>query len=468
MTLQIYNTLTRKQEEFQSIEPGKVRMYVCGPTVYADAHIGHAMAAIVFDMVRRYLIYRGYEVRFATNFTDVDDKIIRRAQETGQDPIQMAQYYADEYLRHLRDLNVMPADIYPKVSETMPQIIELIEGLLEQGFAYPLDGDVYFRVSKDEDYGKLSQRRLDEALSGTRVAEDERKEHPGDFALWKAAKPGEPSWPSPWGPGRPGWHIECSAMCLYHLGEQIDIHGGGNDLIFPHHENEIAQTESYTGKSFARYWMHNGMVQLAGEKMSKSLGNLITVDEFLKDHSSDTLRLLIFSGHYRKPVAFTQESIASAERALARLTGGLRPSKGETTTGPAADTLRVATENARAGFIAAMDDDFNTASAIATLFELVRAINTAREAGVTGPFYEAAQSTLRELGGVLGLTFEVPATEPVNDIAARPFVDLLVEVRSEMRALKQWVVADRIRDRLKELGVVLEDTPAGTQWRFGE
>jgi cysteinyl-tRNA synthetase len=469
MTLQIYNTLTRRKEPFTPIEPGKVRMYVCGPTVYADAHIGHAMAAIVFDVVRRYLIYRGYEVRFATNFTDVDDKIIRRANERGEDPIRLAEHYANEYLRHLRDLGVMPADVYPKVSETMDEIRSLIEELWRKGYAYELDGDVYFRVSKDDDYGKLSQRKLSEALSGTRVAEDARKEHPADFALWKAAKPGEPSWPSPWGPGRPGWHIECSAMCLHHLGEEIDIHGGGNDLIFPHHENEIAQTESATGHNFARYWMHNGMLQLAGEKMSKSLGNLITIDEFLKDHSSDALRLVIFSGHYRKPVVFTPETIAGAERSLSRLNGALRPAKGNKTVGAEADALRVATEKARMAFIEAMDDDFNTASAIAVLFELARAINSGRSAGVSGPFYQAAQATLRELGGVLGLTFAQPHNgEASQDIAARPFIDLLVEVRSELRALKLWETADSIRDRLNALGVVIDDTPTGPQWRFRE
>lgn len=468
MTLHLYSTLTRQKEEFRPIEPGKVRMYVCGPTVYANAHIGHAMAAIVFDMVRRYLIYRGYAVRYATNFTDVDDKIIRRANETGQDPIKMAQHYADEYLRHLRDLNVMAADIYPKVSDTMPQIVEFIEGLIERGYAYRLEGDVYFRVTKDADYGRLSGRKLEEAITGTRVAEDERKEHPGDFALWKAAKPGEPAWPSPWGPGRPGWHIECSAMCLHHLGEEIDIHGGGNDLIFPHHENEIAQSESLTGKLFARYWMHNGMLQLSGEKMSKSLGNLITIDEFLQNHSSDALRILIFSGHYRKPVAFTDESIEGAERALTRLISGLRPSKGAKTVGPAADALREATENARVSFIAAMDDDFNTSSALAALFDLVRAINTARNAGVNGPFYAAAQSTLRELGGVLGLVLADPAGEATPDVAATPFIDLLVAVRNDLRTAKQWAAADKIRNGLKELGVALEDTPEGTQWRFAE
>ncbi len=469
MTLQLYNTLTRRKEPFTPIEPGKVRMYVCGPTVYADAHIGHAMAAIVFDTVRRYLTYRGYEVRFATNFTDVDDKIIRRANERGEDPIRLAEHYANEYLRHLRDLGVMPADVYPKVSETMDEIRALIEGLFRQGYAYELDGDVYFRVSKDEDYGKLSQRKLSEALSGTRVAEDARKEHPADFALWKAAKPGEPAWPSPWGPGRPGWHIECSAMCLHHLGEEIDIHGGGNDLIFPHHENEIAQTESFTGRNFARYWMHNGMLQLAGEKMSKSLGNLITIDQFLKQHSSDALRLLIFSGHYRKPVVFTDDSIAGAKRSLTRLHGAFRPATGNKTVGAEADALRVATENARIAFIEAMDDDFNTASAIAGLFELERAIRQARAAGVSGPFYQAAQSTIRELGGVLGLTFAGNhSAEPTQDVAARPFIDLLVEVRSDLRALKLWDAADSIRERLNDLGVAIDDTPTGPQWRFHE
>jgi cysteinyl-tRNA synthetase len=468
MSLRLYNTLTRQKEDFKTHEPGKVRMYVCGPTVYADAHIGHAMAAIVFDMIRRYLIYRGYEVRYATNFTDVDDKIIRRANETGQDPIAMANHYSEKYLRHLQDLHVLPADLYPKVSETMPQIIEFIQGLGEAGYAYELDHDVYFRVTKDDDYGRLSQRKLEEALTGTRVEEDLRKEHPGDFALWKSAKPGEPSWPSPWGPGRPGWHIECSAMCLHHLGEQIDIHGGGNDLIFPHHENEIAQSESLTGKAFATYWMHNGMLQLSGEKMSKSLGNLITIDQFLQDHTSDALRLLIFSGHYRKPVAFTSESIESAERALTRLLSALRPSKGGKSTGEAADSLRLATENARASFVEAMDDDFNSSSGLAAMFELVRAINSARASGVTGPFYEAAQKTLRELGNVFGLVLAEPAAETGGDVAAKPFIDLLVEVRSDLRVAKQWAASDKIRNRLKELGVVIEDTPEGPIWKFSE
>jgi cysteinyl-tRNA synthetase len=309
---------------------------------------------------------------------------------------------------------------------------------------------------------------LEEALSGTRVEEDQRKEHPGDFALWKSAKPSEPSWSSQWGDGRPGWHIECSAMSLRHLGEQIDIHGGGNDLIFPHHENEIAQTESYTGKSFARYWMHNGMLQLAGEKMSKSLGNLITIDAFLNKQSSDVLRLLIYSGHYRKPVVYNDETLASTKRVHTRLLTGLRPSRGTKSTGEEADKLREATENARAQFIEAMDDDFNTSSALATVFELVRAINTARDEGVGGPFFDAAQQTLRELTGVLGLTMDEDVVEPTGNGDVKPFVDLLIAVRSDLRAAKQWAIADRLRDGLKELGVVIEDTPDGPTWRFGE
>ncbi|RIK50735.1 MAG: cysteine--tRNA ligase [Chloroflexi bacterium] len=468
MGLRIYNTLTRAEEEFIPLEEGKVRMYVCGPTVYSDAHVGHAMAAIVFDMVRRYLLFRGYAVQYATNFTDVDDKIIRRANERGEDPIALANHYAEEYLRHLRDLNVMPADIYPRVSSEIPQIIRFIQELGELGYAYELDGDVYFRVDKDPDYGRLSGRSLQEAMSGTRVAEDARKENAADFALWKSAKPGEPAWDSPWGPGRPGWHIECSAMCLHHLGETIDIHGGGNDLIFPHHENEIAQSESLTGKPLARYWMHNGMLQFGGEKMSKSLGNLVTIDDFLSKHSPDVLRMLIFTGHYRKPIVFNDETLAGAERALSRLRSGLRPSTGGKTTGPEADSLRQAAENARAAFIAAMNADFNTSSALAALFELVRAINTGRDAGVGGPFYQAAQRTLQQLAGVLGLALSEPAAENGNELAARPFVDLLVQVRADLRAAKQWALADKVRDGLKELGVALEDGPDGTQWRYQE
>ncbi len=280
--IRLYNTLSRKKEELSTLEPGVVKMYVCGPTVYNDAHVGHAMSALVFDIVRRYLEYRGYQVKHVMNYTDVDDKIINRANALGVDPFELSQRYIDDFDHNLSDLNIQPATAKPRVSKTMPQIIDFISGLIERGYAYPAsNGDVYFRVSHDEDYGKLSARKLDDMQAGSRIEVEELKEHPMDFALWKAAKPGEPSWDSPWGKGRPGWHIECSAMNLAELGEQIDIHGGGNDLIFPHHENEIAQSESFTGKPFAKYWMHNGMLQLGGEKMSKSLGNIISIKEFL-------------------------------------------------------------------------------------------------------------------------------------------------------------------------------------------
>ncbi|MEM7531882.1 MAG: cysteine--tRNA ligase [Chloroflexota bacterium] len=470
MELRLYNTLSRTKELFKTIEPGKVRMYVCGPTVYADAHVGHAMAAIVFDMVRRYLTYRGYEVKYVTNFTDVDDKIIRRANETGQDPVELANHFAEKYLAHLSDLHVLAADEYPRVTNTIPQIIQMIQDLGEAGYAYECGGDVYFRVQQDDDYGKLSRRSLEDSMTGTRIDEDERKEHPGDFALWKSAKPDEPSWDSPWGGGRPGWHIECSAMCQEQFGDTIDIHGGGNDLIFPHHENEIAQSESLTGKPFANYWMHNGMMQLDGEKMSKSLGNLVTIEDFLESRNPDTLRLVIFGGHYRKPVTFTDEALDSSERSLARLRGALRPATGRMSTGEEADTLRQETENARAAFIEAMDDDLNTSSGLAAMFGLVTAINTARAAGVCGPFFEASQSTLRELGGTLGLTLEADNAEAEggNAVAAKPFVDLLVEIRSDLRKAKQWALSDKIRDDLKELGVVIEDSRQGSTWRFEE
>lgn len=465
MALRIYNTLTRKKEPFETLEPGVVRMYVCGPTVYDKAHIGHAMSALVFDIIRRYLEYRGYTVKFVMNFTDVDDKIIRRAQQLGEDPFRLAERYIEDYRRNLQALNVKPATVNPRATQEIDQIIAMIQGLIEKGHAYVVDGDVYFRVTSDPDYGKLSGRRLDEMQAGARIEVDERKEHPMDFALWKAAKPGEPAWPSPWGPGRPGWHIECSAMNLHHLGEQIDIHGGGNDLIFPHHENEIAQSESLTGKPFVRYWVHNGMVQLGGEKMSKSLGNLITIEEFLAQHPADVLRMMVLNSNYRSPLVYTDEVVQQSERALERLRSALRPALPDATGAPEAtlQTLQAQIEATRQGFIEAMDDDFNTSGALAAIFELVRAINQARSEGATNEQLAPAQAVLRELTGVLGLTLEEPAAAPS---AAEPFIDLLIEVRTELRKQKLWALSDRIRDRLAELGVILEDSREGTTWRW--
>jgi cysteinyl-tRNA synthetase len=465
MTLRIFNTLTRQKEIFQPLRPGKVDMYVCGPTVYSKAHIGHAMSALVFDMIRRYLEYRGYQVRHAMNFTDVDDKIIQRANQEGVDPFDLANRYIQEFEDHLKELNVLPATLNPRATQEIAGIIQMIEGLIERGYAYPVDGDVYFRVNKDEDYGKLSARRLEDMQAGARISVDERKENPLDFALWKGAKPGEPAWDSPWGKGRPGWHIECSAMNLHHLGEQIDLHGGGNDLIFPHHENEIAQTESLTGKPFARYWVHNGMMQLAGEKMSKSLGNLVTIDEFLTTHEGDALRMMVLNSSYRNPLTFSQEIVAQAERALERLRAALRPAEERAApSAPEAEgALHEQVQATRQGFLDAMDDDFNTAGALGHLFDLVRAINTARASGACAPALAEAQNTLRELMSVFGLHPERPLRGAAQ---AAPFIDLLVQVRRELRQAKQYALADSIRARLASLGVALEDTREGTLWKF--
>jgi cysteinyl-tRNA synthetase len=471
MTIQIYNTLTRTKEPLETVEPGLVKMYVCGVTVYDRAHIGHAMSAIVFDIVRRYLEYRGLEVRHVVNFTDVDDKIIARANQLGRDPKELAESYVAEFLDDLAALNVRRATAYPRATETMTEIQRFIADLVESDHAYPADGDVYFSVPSDPDYGKLSGRSVADMISGTRFEVDERKRHPADFALWKAAKPGEPAWDSPWGPGRPGWHIECSAMNLKELGEQIDIHGGGTDLIFPHHENEIAQSESLTGKRFARYWMHNGMLQIQTrladgtykmEKMSKSLGNVVTIREFLAEHPADVLRLVVLSSSYRSPLAFGDEIAQDNERKLARLRSALTPATGNQDTGDAAGKLAQAAEIARAGFVQAMDDDFNTAGALAAIFELVRAINTARDAGIGGQPFEQAQGVLRELTGVLGLTLEAPAA---GSQEAAPFIELLIELRAELRKAKQFQLADTVRNRLTDLGVTLEDTPQGTRWK---
>jgi len=470
MPITIYNTLTRAVEPFETLEPGVVRMYVCGVTPYDEAHIGHAMSAVVFDVIRRYLEFRGYSVRHIVNFTDVDDKVIARAAQLGRDPLELSSELAEEFLAQLRELNVLPATAYPRVTRTIPQIIAFIQGLIERGHAYVADGDVYFRVASDPDYGKLSGRSLEDMLAGTRFEVDPRKESPADFALWKAARPGEPAWDSPWGPGRPGWHIECSAMSMQHLGEQIDIHGGGTDLIFPHHENEIAQSECLTGKPFARYWVHNGMLQLVNpetrqvEKMSKSLGNVVTVARFLERYDADVFRLIVLSGSYRSPLTYNDEVAADNARKLDRLLTGLQPPTGALTEGPPVAALADAVATARARFVEAMDADFNTAGALAALFELVRAINTARDAGVGGAPFVAAQNALRELAGVLGLRLNPRPAAKVQDVA--PFIDLLVEVRSELRKARQFALADLVRSRLADLGVTLEDGPQGTRWKL--
>ena len=464
--IRIYNTLTRKKEDFVTLEPGVVKLYVCGVTVYSDAHVGHAMSALVFDIVRRYLEYRGYKVRHVMNFTDVDDKIINRANALGEDPFALAQRYIDDYRQNLHDLNILPATSNPRATQTMPQIINFIRELGESDHAYaPGNGDVYFRVTKEKEYGKLSGRKLEDMQAGARIEVEEQKEHPMDFALWKATKPGEPAWDSPWGKGRPGWHIECSAMNLAELGEQIDIHGGGNDLIFPHHENEIAQTESLTGKPFARFWMHNGMLQLGGEKMSKSLGNIISIKEFLSKRDADVMRMLVLNGTYRAPLMFNDETLDAAQKNVERLKSGLRPAPASASgfSADAASELTAQADSVKQAFTDAMDDDFNTAGAIAALFELVKAINTARDSGANDTQLLPAQNTLRTLTGVLGLRLQ----DKKGSADADGFINLLVEVRAEVRKQKLWAMSDLIRDRLKELGVTIEDGKEGTTWRWG-
>jgi cysteinyl-tRNA synthetase len=463
--LRIYNTLTRKQEDFETLEPHVVKMYVCGVTVYNEAHVGHAMSALVFDIIRRYLEYRGYEVKHVMNYTDVDDKIIARANQLKEDPLKLAQRYINDYARDLGDLNILSATKNPRATQTMKEIQSMVEGLVKKGFAYAAsNGDVYFRVTKDKEYGKLSGRKLDEMQAGARIEVDEAKEHPMDFALWKAAKPGEPSWDSPWGKGRPGWHIECSAMNLAELGEQIDIHGGGNDLIFPHHENEIAQSECFTGKSFARYWIHNGMLQFGGEKMSKSLGNIVSIQEFLSRREADVMRMLVLSGAYRAPLLFNDETLDAAEKSVARLKSGFREASASAKGLPAeaAAAFAAQAESTRKSFTDAMDDDFNTPLALAALYELVKSINTARDQGATDAQLQSAQAVLRELAGVLGLRL----AEKKGSGDADKFVDLLVEVRAEVRKQKLWALSDLIRDKLKALGVTIEDTKDGTGWRW--
>jgi len=462
MALQIYSTLTRRKENLVTLNSGKVRMYVCGPTVYDRAHIGHAMSSIVFDVIRRYLEYRGFEVQHVMNYTDVDDKVIRRARILSFEPLQLAEKYIDEYDQHLKQLNILEPTVRPRASEEIPAIIERVEELVAKGFAYSVDGDVFFEVSRDPNYGKLSGRHLDDMQAGVRIEVDERKRSPADFALWKSAKPGEPSWESPWGLGRPGWHIECSAMSARHLGDEIDIHGGGNDLIFPHHENEIAQTESLTDRAFARYWVHNGMMQLGGEAMSKSTGNVLSIEEFLEMHEADVLRLLVLNSHYRSPLSFNDEITEAAKRGLDRIKGALKPAipgDNDSSRHPS----KQMTDRASQDFIQAMDDDFNTPRALSAIYELVRGINQARDAGASQQELGVAQDKLREIAGVLGLRLTGPRG---LESQASELVELLLEIREELRESEHWALADRIRDRLSEQGVMLEDGKQGTIWHF--
>ncbi|NPV91766.1 MAG: cysteine--tRNA ligase [Firmicutes bacterium] len=485
--MRVNNTLARQKEEFISREPGKVGMYVCGPTTYNYIHLGNARPIVLFDAVRRYLQYRGCQVTYVQNFTDIDDKIINRAREEGDDPIRLAERYVNEYFQDADALNVLRADIHPRVSQHLPEIIEMVSTLIEKGFAYEVEGDVYFNVDSFGDYGKLSGRSREEILVGARVEVDERKKNPMDFALWKAAKPGEPAWESPWGPGRPGWHIECSAMSMKYLGAGFDIHGGGSDLIFPHHENEVAQSEAYAGKGFVRYWLHNGFITVNQEKMSKSLGNFFLVRDILKSFPPQVVRFYLLSTHYRSPLDFDDGKLQMSRRGLERLvttldlldevlsrevsTAGAGASLPEEISGLGQKTAAVET-----AFVEAMDDDFNTALAIASLFDLSREINTAINTlvrqgidvteAVLAPFRQASV-VFQRLLEVLGLDADFirgarGREESEVDVV---LIESLIEERQQARKNKDWKAADGIRDRLKSMGIVLEDSPTGTRWK---
>jgi len=453
--MKLYDSLTGKNRDFVP-QGDEVKMYVCGVTPYSSAHVGHAMSYVYFDTLRRYLEFLGYQVKHVQNFTDIDDKIISAAGTQGTSPVMLVEELVEEYLMDMANLNVQPAHIYPRVTDEISRIIEMIEGLVEKDFAYESEGDVYYRVTKFKGYGKLSHRTLDGMMAGARVEPNLQKDHAMDFTLWKASKVGEPSWASPWGEGRPGWHIECSAMAVHYLGGHLDIHGGGQDLVFPHHENEIAQTEAFTGEEpFAEHWVHNGLLQIDDGKMSKSFGKMVTVREALSKFSTDGMRLFFLNSHYHSPLAYSDESIEGQQRAAQRLRTTL-----EIDASGDANAEAVDPEPFRKRFIAAMDDDLNTPQALASLFDLTREINRGHD---DGKRIGAAQGTLRELTGVLGLRL-YPEDEKTTQPAS-PFVELLAEIRQELRDAKQWELADRIRDRLQALGVSLEDSADGSKWR---
>jgi cysteinyl-tRNA synthetase len=489
--VRIQNTLTRKKEDFVPLTPGEVRMYVCGVTVYDLSHIGHARSAIVFDVIRRYLVFKGYRVTFVRNYTDVDDKIIRRANAEGVPAHEVSERYVEAFRVDMASVGVLPGDVEPKATEHIPQMVALIERLIAGGFAYVVEGDVYFAVRSFPEYGKLSGRNLEELLAGARVEVDERKRDPRDFALWKSAKPGEPSWPSPWGPGRPGWHIECSAMAMQYLGESFDIHGGGEDLVFPHHECEIAQAEAVTGRPFVNVWVHNGFVNFAAEKMSKSLGNTLTIRDFVKRHDPEAIRLWILGTHYRGPIEYADDRVREATRALARFRGlideadRLVPGAGgsryrvesvaaqhEASLAVIPDPELAQTVRGRVeAFVAAMDDDFNTPAALAALFDLSHDLHRYRDAVSRGEkpkdAFVRAVDVLVDLGrGGLGL-FERPASVEGPSDDARREAERLVAEREAARARRDYKRADEIRAQVQSLGATIVDTASGPQLKWG-
>ena len=475
MSLMIHNTLTNSKQEFVTIEPGKVKMYVCGVTVYDDIHMGHARSMIVFDTVARYLRYLGYEVTHVTNFTDVDDKIITRAAKEGIEPLDLSKRYIDRYFEDAAKLGINRADIYPKASECIPDIIRMVQRIIDNGFAYVTsDGSVYFSVDKVEDYGRLTNQKLENMSNqGRQVLNDEEKRNPMDFAVWKAAKPGECYWDSPWGKGRPGWHIECSAMIDKYLGKQIDIHGGGNDLIFPHHENEILQTEAVTGKPLSNYWMHNGMLQVKGhgmskeEKMSKSLGNFFTVKDVAEKFDTQTIRFYFLNTHYMSPLVYGEDMLEEARNANARLINNYRELKSYVRSAPEgdadADDCCDLIEGYRQAFRDAMDDDFNTRQAIEVLFQIARATNKAMsEKTLSKKAAERHIALIDEFNGILNI---IPQDDGADDETLDNVLNILIDLRGELRKKKMYDLADMIRDRLKESGIALEDSSDGAKWK---
>ena len=483
MTIRVYNTLTRKKEEFVPREPGKVSIYACGVTPYNYAHIGNSRPPVFWDCVRRFLKYRDFQVTYIQNFTDVDDKIINRAAQLKRPPLELAAEYAEIYKEDLAALGVQPADRYPKVSEHIGDIINMVKVLIDKGYAYEIQGDVYFSVSRFQDYGKLSGRALDELQAGARVEINETKQDPMDFALWKAAKPGEISWDSPWGPGRPGWHIECSAMSLKYLGDGFDMHGGGEDLVFPHHENEIAQSESYSGKPFVKYWLHNACVTVSGERMGKSMGNFSTIRDVRDRFSPKVVRFWLLGTHYRNPINFGEDELNTAARGLERLETAafnwnyLLQAKNQEESGNEAgrngelETLKARIAQTETDFIAAMEDDFNTPQALASLYELVREVNRLVQSPEFKPSTPSkallgeALTRLTTLAGVMGINLD-PETSSISAALSAAEIEEMIARRTQAKKEKNWALADEIRDTLKSKGVIIEDTPQGVRWKL--
>jgi cysteinyl-tRNA synthetase len=463
MVLQVHNTLTKRKEEFKPIEDMKIKMYVCGVTVYDDIHMGHARHIVVFDMIVRYLRYKGYSVTHVTNFTDVDDKIINRSRELGVPALDLSKTYVDRYFSEIEMLGVRRADMYPKASEFIPQIVDMVKRIEAAGYAYATkDGSVYFSMDNVNEYGRLSGMKIEELLAGARISVDEIKRNPMDFALWKAAKPGEVSWPSPWGPGRPGWHIECSAMCMNLLGDTVDIHGGGNDLIFPHHENEILQSWSVTHKPLANYWIHNGMLQIQEEKMSKSLKNFFTVRQILTDFTKEDIRFFILNTHYRGPLNFSEVAIEEAATSLRRLHNTYDALKKSTGSAQGGDDALELVKKARQSFLSSMDDDFNSRAAISVIFDLVRETNRLLTDGcLSSKGVKNIVDFLEEIDQVLGI---LPGKQARHDVSSE-IIQVLIELRQELRNRRLFDLADDIRKKLLQKGIELEDTAEGTKWK---